>query len=59
MTCPTCSACVNESEIITNVATWEQFCFNCVSQVCASFLSRYVLTVEDCEFPRAGRFKKC
>jgi len=43
MTCPTCSACANESETITNVATREQFCFNCASQVCPSFLSHYIL----------------
>ena len=53
MNCPSCSAQVNESELITNVRTWEQFCLHCASRVCPSFLPYYVLTEDDCVFLRA------
>ena len=52
-TCPTCSASVQQSELIVNVVTWEQFCLNCASRVCPSFLRYYVLTTDDCLFLRA------
>jgi hypothetical protein len=53
MTCPTCSASVKASELITNVSTWAQFCVNCASRACPSFLPYYVLTTEDCLFLKA------
>ena len=53
MTCPSCSTQVNESDLITNVRTWEQFCFNCASRACPSFLPYYVLTTDDCTFLHA------
>ena len=52
-TCPTCAASVQASELIVNVTTWEQFCANCASRVCPSFLRYYVLTTDDCVFLRA------
>jgi hypothetical protein len=53
MICPSCSAEVNQSELITNVATWEQFCVHCASRVCPSFLPYYVLTQDDVKLLRA------
>jgi hypothetical protein len=53
MNCPSCSAQVNESELVTNVRTWEQFCLRCASRVCPSFLPYYILTTDDCAFLRA------
>jgi len=50
---PSCSAEVNQSELITNVPTWEQFCVHWASRVCPSFLPYYVLTTDDCVFLRA------